>query len=64
MENEQLFASFLLDQVQGVEIALKADCVVEATSLRNRIQPIPSGLPFARAARILSEHPVQEFWTL
>lgn len=43
---EQLFASFILDRNQGLEIAIAAENVTEATSLTEKIQPLPASVPF------------------
>jgi purine-binding chemotaxis protein CheW len=43
---EQLFASFILDRDQGLEIAIAAESVTEATSLTENIQPLPASVPF------------------
>jgi len=43
---EQLFASFILDREQGLEIAIAADNVTEATTITERIQPLPASVPF------------------
>ncbi len=43
---EQLFASFLLDRDQGLEIAIAAESVTEATPLTEKIQPLPASVPF------------------
>ena len=43
---EQLFASFLLDREQGLEIAIAAENVTEATSVTSTIQPLPASVPF------------------
>lgn len=43
---EQLFASFLLDRDQGLEIAIAAESVTEATPLTETIQPLPASVPF------------------
>ncbi len=43
---EQLFASFLLDREQGLEIAIAAESVTEATTLTEKIQPLPASVPF------------------
>jgi len=43
---EQLFASFLLDRDQGLEIAIAAENVMEATALTESIQPLPASVPF------------------
>ena len=46
MSQQQLYASFLLDKNEGLEIALRAEWVAEATPLIGPIQRLPSGLPF------------------
>lgn len=43
---EQLYASFLLDRNQGLEIAIAAENVTEATALTEPIQPLPASVPF------------------
>ncbi|BCL62219.1 hypothetical protein DGMP_29120 [Desulfomarina profundi] len=43
---EQLFASFLLDRELGLEIAIAAESVTEATPLTERIQPLPASVSF------------------
>ncbi len=43
---EQLFASFILDRDQGIEIAIAAENVTEATPLTEKIQPLPASVPF------------------
>ena len=43
---EQLFASFILDRDSGLEIAITAESVTEATPLTERIQPLPASVPF------------------
>lgn len=43
---EQLFASFILDRDQGLEIAIAAENVTEATSLTEKIQPLPASVSF------------------
>jgi purine-binding chemotaxis protein CheW len=43
---EQLFASFILDRDQGLEIAIAAENVTEATSLTEKIQTLPASVPF------------------
>lgn len=43
---EQLFASFLLDREMGLEIAIAAESVTEATPLIDKIQPLPASVPF------------------
>jgi len=46
MAQDQLFASFLLDRDTGLEIALRADSVIEATPLPSGIKPLPGGVEF------------------
>lgn len=46
MAQEQLFASFLLDPESGLEIALQAGSVVEATPLQGPVRPLPGGVTF------------------
>jgi len=43
---EQLFASFILDRGQGLEIAIEAESVTEATPITGNIQPLPASVPF------------------
>ncbi|WP_028585144.1 chemotaxis protein CheW [Desulfogranum mediterraneum] len=43
---DRLIASFILDRSTDLEIALRADHVVEATSLGGRIQAVPSSADF------------------
>ena len=43
---EQLFASFILDRDQGLEIAIAADSVTEATAITEKIQPLPASVSF------------------
>lgn len=43
---EQLFASFILDRGQGLEIAIEAGSVTEATSITGNIQPLPASVSF------------------
>ncbi|MGB3210983.1 MAG: chemotaxis protein CheW [Desulforhopalus sp.] len=46
MAQEQLFASFLLDKSQGLEIALRAESVSEATPINGTIRQLPASLDF------------------
>ncbi len=46
MGNEQLYASFLLDRRTGLEIALQADRVIEATPVTTAVQPLPTSVDF------------------
>lgn len=46
MNQEHLFATFVLDRLLGVEIALPAERVVEAMPLDAALQFIPTGAPF------------------
>ncbi len=43
---EQLFASFILDRDQGLEIAIAANSVSEATTIAEKIQPLPASVSF------------------
>jgi len=43
---EQLFASFILDQSSGIEIAMPAEQVVEALALNEPIRPLPTSADF------------------
>ena len=43
---EQLFASFILDLASGLEIALRAEDVTEATHIKNGIQVLPASIDF------------------
>lgn len=43
---EQLFASFILDRDSGLEIAIAAENVTEATPLTEKIRPLPASVPF------------------
>ncbi len=43
---ELLFASFVLDKDQDLEIAIAAESVMEATPLTEKIQPLPASVPF------------------
>ncbi|MCP4339799.1 MAG: hypothetical protein GY799_13135 [Desulfobulbaceae bacterium] len=55
MAQEQLFASFLLDKTQGVEIALKAESVAEATPITGTIRQLPASLDFVEGVMHLRE---------
>lgn len=46
MSKEKLFASFIVDQQSGVEIALPASQVVEAVPLAAHLAPLPTAAPF------------------
>lgn len=46
MVQEQLFASFMLHENDGLEIALYAENVVEATVVQNGIKPLPGSKDF------------------
>ncbi|MDP3480357.1 MAG: chemotaxis protein CheW [Desulfoprunum sp.] len=46
MPQQQLFASFLLDRSEGLEIALKAESVAEATPVIGQVQRLPASLDF------------------
>ncbi len=55
MVQEQLFASFLLDRTEGLEIALRAESVVEATPITGRIRPLPASIDFVEGIMYLRE---------
>ena len=55
MNNEQLFASFLLDRSKGFDIAVDALSVIEATNVRP-IQPVPDGAAFFEGFMRLREN--------
>ena len=46
MAQDQLFASFVLDKTQGLEIALRAESVSEATPVTGTIHQLPASLDF------------------
>ena len=46
MPQEQLFASFMLDREQGLEIALRAEQVTEATPIQGTLQKLPGSIDF------------------
>lgn len=46
MDQEHLFASFILDREAGIEIALPANQVIEAIPVGTPIQALPSGAAF------------------
>ncbi|MBE0585474.1 MAG: chemotaxis protein CheW, partial [Desulfofustis sp.] len=46
MSQEQLFASFVLDREQDLEIALKAEQVAEATTIQRPIRKLPGSIDF------------------
>ncbi len=46
MSQEQLFASFVLDREQDLEIALKAEHVAEATAIQGPIRKLPGSIDF------------------
>jgi len=46
MSQEQLFASFVLDREQDLEIALKAEQVAEATAIQGPIRKLPGSIDF------------------
>lgn len=46
MSQEQLYASFLLDKEEGLEIALLAESVTEATAITSAIRPLPTTVNF------------------
>ena len=46
MTENQLFASFVLDRDQDLEIAIKAESVAEATTIQGSIRTLPGGVDF------------------
>ena len=55
MSHEQLYASFLLDRENGLEIALKAEVVSEATPLLSPVKPLPSCIDYVEGFMQLRE---------
>ena len=55
MTQQQLFASFLLDRSEGLEIALRAESVAEATPVTGAIQRLPASLDFVEGIMHLRE---------
>lgn len=53
--HDQLFASFLLKGDQGLEIALKAENVAEATPLSNTLQYLPASIEYLEGIMSLRE---------
>ncbi|PHR28510.1 MAG: hypothetical protein COA36_06440 [Desulfotalea sp.] len=58
MSQQQLFASFLLDKKAGLEIALRAEVVAEATPVNGRIQYLPASLDFVEGIMHLRDEPI------
>jgi purine-binding chemotaxis protein CheW len=58
MAQDQLFASFLLDKTQDLEIALRAECVTEATPITGMIRPLPASLDFVEGIMYLREEAI------
>jgi len=58
VRSEQLFASFILDRDQGLEVAIAAENVIEATSLTEKIQPLPASVPFLEGIMYLRDEVV------
>ncbi len=58
MAQEQLFASFLLDKTQGLEIALRAESVTEATPITGTIRQLPASLDFVEGIMHLREEAI------
>lgn len=58
MTQPQLFASFMLDKDEGLEIALRAECVAEATPLGGRIQRLPASHDFVEGIMHLRDEVV------
>ncbi len=55
MAQDQLFASFLLDRTQGLEIALRAESVTEATPINGTIRQLPASVDFVEGIMQLRE---------
>lgn len=55
MAQDQLFASFVLDKTQGLEIALRAESVTEATPITGTIHQLPASLDFVEGIMHLRE---------
>jgi len=55
MSREQLYASFLLDRPSGLEIALKAELVSEATPMFGPVKPLPASVRFVEGFMQLRE---------
>lgn len=58
MSQEQLFASFILDKESGLEIALHAENVIEATPVNDTVRPLPGGVEFLEGIMQLREKAV------
>ena len=58
MAQEQLFASFVLDKKQGLEIALRAESVAEATPITGMIRPLPASQDFVEGIMHLREEAI------
>jgi purine-binding chemotaxis protein CheW len=52
---EQLFASFVVDQESGMEVALRAEHVMEAIRLTEQIRPLPNGISFVEGVMQLRQ---------
>ena len=52
---EQLFASFILDREQGLEIAIAAKNVTEATPITEKILPLPASVSFLEGIMYLRD---------
>ncbi|MFT5726580.1 MAG: purine-binding chemotaxis protein CheW [Desulforhopalus sp.] len=58
MSQQQLFASFLLDKSEGLEIALRAETVAEATLVNGKILPLPASLDFVEGIMHLRDEAI------
>ncbi len=58
MAQDQLFASFLLDRSQNLEIALRAESVSEATPVTGRIRQLPATLDFVEGIMHLRDEAI------
>lgn len=58
MAQEQLFASFLLDRNEGLEIALAAESVLEVAPVSGKIMVLPGGVDFLAGIMHLRDEPI------
>jgi len=58
MAPEQLFASFMLDKAQGLEMALRAESVTEATPITGSILQLPASIDFVEGIMHLREEAI------
>ncbi|MGB3223837.1 MAG: chemotaxis protein CheW [Desulforhopalus sp.] len=58
MAQDQLFASFILDKTEGLEIALRAESITEATPITGTIHQLPASLDFVEGIMHLRENAI------